>query len=176
MRWCSLSRPPAPAARPRVTSGRPNCASSLATTRSQASTSSNPPASAYPSTAAITGLTGGRRVIAGQEPLQIHACAESAAGAGQDEDADVLAPVQILDGLGDAGRDRPVDRVPHFGPVDGDDGDTVVNLDENLVRHVNPPEFSSGQSRAGARRPGRRRHYFGWNLIPPSNRTTSAFM
>src|SRR5487761_1303332 len=169
MRWCSLSRPPAPAASPRVTSGRPNCASSLATTRSQASTSSNPPASAYPSTA-------GRRVIAGQEPLQIHACAESAAGAGQDEDADVLAPVQILDGLGDAGRDRPVDRVPHFGPVDGDDGDTVVNLDENLVRHVNPPEFSSGQSRAGARRPGRRRHYFGWNLIPPSNRTTSAFM
>src|SRR5487761_1249916 len=63
MRCCSLSRPPAPAARPRVTSGRPNCASSLATTRSQESTSSKPPASAYPSTAAITGLSGGRSVM-----------------------------------------------------------------------------------------------------------------
>src|SRR5215469_423946 len=63
MRLGSLSNPPAPATSPRLTSGRPNLASSLATTRSQASTSSNPPASAYPSTAAITGLAGGFSTI-----------------------------------------------------------------------------------------------------------------
>src|SRR5215469_3194905 len=63
MRFGSRSRPPAPATRLRRTSGRPNFAASLATTRSQARTSSNPPASAYPSTAAMTGLAGGRCTI-----------------------------------------------------------------------------------------------------------------
>src|SRR5215469_1497237 len=63
MRLGSLSSPPAPATRPRLTSGNPNLASSLATTRSQASTSSKPPARAYPSTAAITGFAGGRSTI-----------------------------------------------------------------------------------------------------------------
>src|SRR6516164_1447804 len=67
-RWYGIRRgsrnsPPAPATRPRLTSGRPNTASSLATTRSQDRTISNPPARAYPSTAAMTGLAGGRWVM-----------------------------------------------------------------------------------------------------------------
>ena len=56
-------RPPAAAASPRLTSGIPNVASSEATTRSQDSTSSHPPASAGPSTAAISGFDGGRWVM-----------------------------------------------------------------------------------------------------------------
>ncbi len=60
MRCGNRSSPPAAATRPRLTSGIPNLASSAATTRSQASTASNPPASAYPSTAAISGFFGGR--------------------------------------------------------------------------------------------------------------------
>ena len=50
--------PPAAAARPRFTSGIPNLALSAATTKSQEMASSNPPASAYPSTAAMSGLRG----------------------------------------------------------------------------------------------------------------------
>src|SRR5215469_1531556 len=59
MRLGSRSRPPAPATRPRLTSGKPNFAASLATIRSHARTNSNPPASAYPSTAAMIGFAGG---------------------------------------------------------------------------------------------------------------------
>ena len=59
----SRNRPPAPATRPRLTSGRPNLASSEATIRSQASASSQPPARAYPSMAAMIGLVGGRSVM-----------------------------------------------------------------------------------------------------------------
>src|SRR5262249_58111952 len=54
---------PRPATSPLVTSGRPNVAVSLATIRSHASAISNPPARAYPSTAAMTGLAGGRWVM-----------------------------------------------------------------------------------------------------------------
>lgn len=59
----SSSAPPAAATRERVTSGTPNLAVSPATTRSQASMSSNPPASAQPSTAPISGFFGGVMVM-----------------------------------------------------------------------------------------------------------------
>ena len=49
-------RPPAAAARDRLTSGTPNRELFDATTKSQASTISQPPASAAPSTAAMIGL------------------------------------------------------------------------------------------------------------------------
>jgi hypothetical protein len=50
------SSPPASGTRPSVTSGSPNSACSAATTRSAARTSSKPPPSASPLTAAMTGL------------------------------------------------------------------------------------------------------------------------
>ena len=50
------NRPPAPATRLRLTSASPNDERVVATTRSQASTISHPPAVARPSTAAMTGL------------------------------------------------------------------------------------------------------------------------
>src|SRR5271166_3663620 len=59
IRWASSSAPPAPATSERLTSGTPNRAEAPATTRSQASSSSNPPASAQPSAAPISGLRGG---------------------------------------------------------------------------------------------------------------------
>ena len=62
-RCCSRNNPPPFAVSPRLTSGRPNVALSAATIRSQASAISNPPPRANPSTAAMTGLTGGRATI-----------------------------------------------------------------------------------------------------------------
>ena len=59
MRCGKRSKPPEPAIKPRLTSGKPNCALSAATIRSQASAISKPPAKAKPSTAAITGFLGG---------------------------------------------------------------------------------------------------------------------
>jgi len=59
----SSSAPPAAATSDRLTSGTPNRADRDATTRSHASISSNPPASAQPSTAAIIGFRGGVSVI-----------------------------------------------------------------------------------------------------------------
>src|SRR5271157_100419 len=58
-RCASSSAPPAPATSDRLTSGTPNRAEAPATTRSHASSSSNPPASAQPSAAPISGLRGG---------------------------------------------------------------------------------------------------------------------
>ena len=51
-------RPPAPAMSPRLTSGTPNRVPFEATIRSQESTISKPPATAKPSTAAMSGLRG----------------------------------------------------------------------------------------------------------------------
>src|SRR5690606_35355276 len=56
MAWPMRKTPPAPAIRPRCTSGRPNSALSEATTRSLARASSVPPPRAVPLTAAMTGL------------------------------------------------------------------------------------------------------------------------
>ena len=59
IRRASSSAPPAPATSPRLTSGTPNLAEAPATTRSQASSNSKPPARAQPSAAPISGLRGG---------------------------------------------------------------------------------------------------------------------
>ena len=65
------NRPPAPATRLRFTSGMPKTAVSEATTRSQASTISVPPASAGPSTAAITGLVRSRCTNPAKPPFWV---------------------------------------------------------------------------------------------------------
>ena len=58
MRWGRRSKPPPAAKRPTLASGRPSRAPWAATIRSQARASSRPPANAYPSTAAMSGLAG----------------------------------------------------------------------------------------------------------------------
>jgi hypothetical protein len=72
-------RPPAPAIRPRRTSGSPNVAAGEATTRSQLRTSSVPPASAGPSTAAISGLVRARRTSPPNPPRSVESSAASPA-------------------------------------------------------------------------------------------------
>ena len=62
------NRPPAAATSERLTSGTPNRAAVEATTRSQASTISVPPARAGPSTAAIIGLVRARRAMPPNPP------------------------------------------------------------------------------------------------------------
>ena len=103
----SRSSPPPAATRPRLTSGRPNRASSAATIRSHASTISNPPAIAVPSTAAIDRLGGrplddpgeaaapDRAALAGQERLEVHARAERAARAGEHARGERRVPFQL---------------------------------------------------------------------------------
>ncbi len=70
-------------------------------------------------------------------------------------------PVELLQGGGDAARDRAVDGVARLGTVDGDDAGTVSHLGQHWFSHV----VSCAQV-----------SYFGWNLIPPSKRMVSAFM
>ena len=65
----SRMSPPAAAMRPRLTSGMPNLASSTATTRSQESMISHPPASADPLTAAMIGLEKSRWAMPPKPPL-----------------------------------------------------------------------------------------------------------
>ncbi len=65
------NRPPAAATRLRFTSGMPNTAVRDATTMSQASTSSVPPARAGPSTAAMTGLVRSRCTKPPKPPLAV---------------------------------------------------------------------------------------------------------
>ena len=64
-------RPPQVGTRPRFTSGSPNDASRAATTRSHASTISNPPPSAGPSTAAMSGLARSRRITPYSPPRSV---------------------------------------------------------------------------------------------------------
>ena len=63
--------PPPAAIIPRDTSGKPNSASSMAITISQARTNSVPPASAKPLTAAITGLVRGKRTKPPKPPSSV---------------------------------------------------------------------------------------------------------
>ena len=142
----SRNRPPAPATRPRFTSGTPNVALSDATTRSQASTSSVPPASAGPSTAAITGLVAlalheaaepaalrrQARRVAGVDRLEVGAGAEDVAllrpGAGEDADPDLVVLLESVDRRLDALGHIAVDRVAGLRSVDRDDGDVPLEF------------------------------------------------
>lgn len=60
--------PPLSAANPTRGSGKPNSASSTVTARSQASTISRPPPSAWPLTAAISGLSRSKRCVRPAKP------------------------------------------------------------------------------------------------------------
>ncbi len=133
---------PAAAIRFRFTSGTPKTAVRDATTRSQASTISVPPASAGPSTAAMMGFVrvalheareaaalGHHAARIDAHLLQVGAGAEDVAlagpGAGEDPDPRLVVGLELVDGLLEALRDRGVDGVARVGTVDGDDGDVA---------------------------------------------------
>ena len=166
-RWYGIRRgrrssAPAAATSPRLTSGMPKRASRAATMRSHDSATSKPPASAQPSTAAISGLRGGAlgdageaavadvRALAGHERLQVHARAERAAGAGEDARAQRLVLVEPVERGGDALGDGQVDRVARLRPVDGDDEDLAVGLGAD-GGHPNSVSAGSRSPRSSAR-------------------------
>ena len=141
----------------------PKRASRAATIRSQASATSKPPASAQPSTAAISGLRGGPwtmpakprpsdvRPLAGHERLQVHPRAERAAGAGEDADAQGVLAVEPVERRRDALGDREVDGVARLRPVERDDQDVAVGLGADGRAHPNSVSAGSRSPRSTAR-------------------------
>src|SRR5204863_6972255 len=121
-----ISAPPA-ATRPRLTSGVPKRASRAATIRSQARAISNPPATAQPSTAAISGLRGGAWTMPAK-PRPATYGRSPATNAFRSIPAQRVVAVQPLERRGDALRHREVDRVARLRPVDRDDQDAAVGL------------------------------------------------
>ena len=138
--------PPAPATSERFTSGMPNVALREATTRSHASTTSVPPASAGPSTAAMSGFVRSRwvrpakppRLVmiplgpSGLERLEVGAGAEHGGNAGDDRDPHVGVGLEGVDRFLDAARGLRVDRVARLGPIDGDHRGVPAHL---VVQH-----------------------------------------
>ena len=96
----------------------PKRAPRAATIRSQASAISNPPATAKPSTAAISGLRGGAlhdageaavpdaRALAGDERLQVHAGAEAPPAPVSTPTLQLVVAVELVERGGDALRER----------------------------------------------------------------------
>jgi len=133
MRCCSRSRPPAPAASPRVTSGRPNCAASLATTRSHASHKLEPPASALPLDRGDHGLSGGPLGDAAEPAAGPSGCRRPGTPSGpsrrrtyrpagqDDEPGRPYGSPGRSSAAAMPARDRAVDGVPRLGTVDGDE-------------------------------------------------------
>ena len=117
--------------------------SSDATRRSHHSASSSPPATACPSTAAITGLPQphpgrshrpitvvGEAVAAfGADGRQVGACAEHPAGAVQDGDGSVRVGVEGAEGVGERIGGGAVDGVAPRRPGEGHGGDGPVARD-----------------------------------------------
>ena len=126
----------------------PNCAPRAATIRSQARTISNPPASANPSTAAISGLREDRRAIpakprssshgagaSGGERFEVHPRAETFTGAGEYADRNRGVAIELLERLRDRLGGFQVDRVARLGPVERDHQNAVTALAEHGSGH-----------------------------------------
>ena len=112
--------------------------------RSHHKASSNPPATAAPSIAAITGLlslsrdgpigpkspsrsTG--RTSPSCERLEVGAGAEGAARPGQDRDVEILVRVEPPEGVVERPRGREIDGVAPLGPLDRHHGHPALGAD-----------------------------------------------
>ena len=104
---------------------------------------SQPPPSAKPATAAMTGLrqrpirSPGEEIVshhlreaAPAHFLDIGPSRESAVRAGQDKAADAVVRLQYVEGGVQLGDQRRVERVQRFGPVEGNQADALLPLDE----------------------------------------------
>ena len=144
--------PPIPGKMPSVVSGTPNTALSLATMKSESAASSQPPASAKPSTAAMTG-TGTAQDAEGRlledhvlgppglvghlvALLEIAAGTERAvAGPGEDHRPDQWIAGESVEAGQEILAQRRVHGVHLLGPVHGDGDDEAVRraLDEEMA-------------------------------------------
>ena len=130
--------PPAPGMTPIRISGWPKVASSPATIMSQAIASSQPPPSANPRTAAMTGVR--IRQIRSQAPNRPPACERRrglrrelldvgarregpAARPGQDDRPAARIGIERLEGVGQLVEEVEAQRVERSGPVERDQGD-----------------------------------------------------
>jgi predicted unusual protein kinase regulating ubiquinone biosynthesis (AarF/ABC1/UbiB family) len=105
---------------------------------------------------AAQAATGERGHLPGQERLEIHPGRERAARSGEHPGPQRGRRVELVDRVADTGRHRPVQRVAGLRPVDGDDLDRAVPLDQYLVAHrVSSWLTRGGRRRGGARRAGR---------------------
>ena len=148
---------PPPGKMPTATSGRPNTAARDATMRSHARASSKPPASAYPSTAAIAGTgsactrvmsrttlgaLGAEPVVVERGPLlEVHARRERAAAGARDDDRPDRERIARDLGLDRVERamerreQRVVDGVQRGGPVEREDDDLVALAGAGRAKH-----------------------------------------
>ncbi len=145
--------PANPGVSPSFTSGWPNFAVSAASRTVQAMASSQPPPSAKPLTAAMTGLP--RCSMRSNTRWPSSACALAAsgvsvasscdvragherlvAGSGQDDGPHRRVGLQAAHRVAQFGQRGRVERVEHLRPVDRDGGDGPVDRDEEVfVRH-----------------------------------------
>ncbi len=118
-----------------------------------ASTSSVPPASANPSTAAIKRLArrafGETRAATGNigqltrgERLEVHAGAEVSARTGEDRHRQLGGVVQFVHGIGEPLHHRKVERVTRFRTIDRDDERPTPTLPQNYFRHQIAPSLA----------------------------------
>ena len=149
--------PPAPGMIPRPVSGWPNCAVSEATIRSQAIASSLPPPRQKPETAATSGRADAPdRVPAVDAARLVHlhrarlghladvrAGGEGALGAAEDDAADLLVVVQRGESVHELAHDLVVERVQRLGPVEQDDRDRRLALDEDDAHSPRSRNFST---------------------------------
>lgn len=73
--------------------------------------------------------SGDGRVLAANECLEVHPCAEVAAGTGEDGNRERRILVESIHGVRQGEADFSVDGVPGFGAVDGDEQDAFVLFD-----------------------------------------------
>ncbi len=119
---------------------------------------SQPPPSAYPDTAAITGLRARDTVPARREVIEIRidegflrhlldvgACRERLLRAGEQNAADRCITIEGIHCFIDFGHERCVERVERLRSVQTDETDTVMCLDDDVgVSHAAKPQEDDG--------------------------------
>src|SRR5215212_3172165 len=109
---------------PSFTSGRPNCAFSLAMRRWHASASSHPPPSAKPFTAAITGLR--------DSSMRRNTCCPSRLTS-IPSTGPIVAAGDLVDRLAELADRLLVQRVELVGPVHREHGDSVLDVEQEVA-------------------------------------------
>ena len=177
----SRCEPPMPGSTPSLISGWPNFAVSAAISRSHIIASSQPPPSACPATAAIVGVRTAASLAQGAKKsssktsenarlrhfFDVGARGERFRRPGDDDRSDAAIVVEFGCRGGDFAHDLAVERVERFRPVQRDDADPLVALDQDgfvrirRCRHCGCLSRTSDRRRQvrnmGQRRPRSRR-------------------
>ena len=110
--------------------------------------SSQPPPSAKPATAAITGLRASRDAVPVRREiveedvgerlvrhfLDVGARGEGLVRAGDDDAADIAVGLEAIDGVGKFAHQRGVERVERLRPIEPDQADPAAGFDDDVCR------------------------------------------